>query len=53
MSNTAAVIPEAKAQLKLEKRSIPKPKAGEIVVKNQAIAINPGAYLSSHLSSTH
>lgn len=45
MSNTAAVIPEAKAQLQLQKRSIPKPKAGEIVVKNHAIALNPGKSL--------
>ena len=40
-SNTAAVLKEAKAQITVEQRPIPNPKAGEILVKNAAVAINP------------
>ena len=41
MSNEAAVLKEAKAQLTIEERPIPKPGAGELLVRNAAIATNP------------
>lgn len=41
MSNQAAVLKEAKAQLTIEERPIPKPGAGELLVKNAAVATNP------------
>ena len=41
MSNLAAIVPEAKAQIVLENRSIPTPQGSEILVKNHALAINP------------
>ena len=40
-SNTAAVLKEAKAQITVEKRPVPSPKSGEILVKTSALAINP------------
>lgn len=40
-SNTAALLKEAKAQITVEQRPIPTPKAGELLVKNSAVAINP------------
>ncbi|KAK0514502.1 hypothetical protein JMJ35_003119 [Cladonia borealis] len=41
MSNQAAVLKEAKAQLTIEERPIPKPGAGELLVRNAAVATNP------------
>lgn len=41
MSNRAAVLKEAKAQITVEDRSIPQPEASELLVKNYAIATNP------------
>ncbi|MCJ1376582.1 hypothetical protein MMC20_007825 [Loxospora ochrophaea] len=41
MSNTAAVLKEAKARITVEQRSIPTPKAHELVIKNRALATNP------------
>ncbi|KAI4261686.1 MAG: hypothetical protein L6R42_003118 [Xanthoria sp. 1 TBL-2021] len=41
MSNTAAVIPEAKACLQIQDRPILQPQGSEILVKNAAIATNP------------
>ncbi|KAI4238303.1 MAG: hypothetical protein LQ349_001199 [Xanthoria aureola] len=41
MSNTAAVIPEAKARLQVQDRPIPQPQGSEVLVKNGAIATNP------------
>lgn len=41
MTNTAAVIKEAKARITVEDRPVPKPQASEILVKNHAVAINP------------
>lgn len=40
-SNTAAILKEAKAQITVEQRPIPTPKAGELLVKSSAVAINP------------
>lgn len=40
-SNKAAVLKESKAQITVEERPIPTPKAGEILVKSSALAINP------------
>lgn len=40
-SNKAAVLKEAKAQITVEQRPIPTPQAGEILVKNSALATNP------------
>ena len=48
MSNTAAIVPEAKAALKIEKRQIPRPGPGEMLIKNHAIAINPVDYKMQH-----
>ena len=39
--NTAAILKEAKGQITVEQRPIPTPKAGELLVKNSAVAINP------------
>lgn len=39
--NTAAILKEAKAQIIVEQRPTPTPRAGEILVKNAAVAINP------------
>ncbi|KAL8851973.1 MAG: hypothetical protein Q9221_003184 [Calogaya cf. arnoldii] len=41
MSNTAAVIPEAKARLQVQDRPISQPQGSEVLVKNVAIATNP------------
>lgn len=41
MSNTAVIIPEAKARLQVQERPIPQPESSEILVKNGAIATNP------------
>ncbi|KAL9118483.1 MAG: hypothetical protein Q9187_004972 [Circinaria calcarea] len=41
MSNTAAVLQEAKARITVVKREIPTPKAHQVLVKNHALAINP------------
>ena len=41
MSNQAAVLKEAKAQLTIEERPIPKPGADELLVRNAAVATNP------------
>ena len=39
--NLAAVIPTAKGQLEVVERSVPKPAADEVVVKNHVVAVNP------------
>ncbi|KAL8783819.1 MAG: hypothetical protein Q9213_004365 [Squamulea squamosa] len=44
MSQTAAVIPEAKARLEIRDRPIPQPQGSEILVKNAALATNPVDY---------
>ena len=41
MSQTAVILPEAKAQFKIGERPIPKPGGSEILVKNVALATNP------------
>lgn len=42
MSNRAAWITEAKANpLKVDVAPDPKPEAGEVVIKNAAVAVNP------------
>ena len=41
MSNTAAVLREAKSRITVVKRQIPTPKAHQILVRNHALAINP------------
>ena len=40
-TNLAAILPEAKGQLSYETRPIPQPGAGQILVRNHAIAANP------------
>lgn len=40
-SNKAAIMAQAKAQLHIEDRPIPKPGPGELLVRNHAVAINP------------
>ncbi|KAL8996083.1 MAG: hypothetical protein Q9169_004322 [Polycauliona sp. 2 TL-2023] len=44
MSNTAAIIPEAKARFQVQERPIPQPQGSEILVKYAAIATNPADY---------
>lgn len=41
MSNKAALLLEKGAQLVVEDRRIPKPRANELLIKNHAIATNP------------
>ena len=41
MSNQAAVLKEAKANLTVEERPIPQPGPSNVVVKNHALATNP------------
>lgn len=41
MSNKASWLPEPKQQLKVDSAEYYKPGAGEILVKNAAVAVNP------------
>ncbi|KAL8734336.1 MAG: hypothetical protein Q9166_001534 [cf. Caloplaca sp. 2 TL-2023] len=41
MSNTAAIIPSAKARIQIQDRPIPQPQGTELLIKNSALATNP------------
>lgn len=60
MSNQAAVLAEAKAQITSEQRPIPKPGQNDILVKNAALATDPvdwkmqesGYFIGSDIAGT-
>jgi NADPH:quinone reductase-like Zn-dependent oxidoreductase len=41
VSNLAALVPSAAADVVVEERSIPSPEPSEVLIRNHAIAINP------------
>ena len=41
MANSAAILKQAKESITVEERHVPRPQASEILVKNNAVAINP------------